>query len=56
MRRSITFFARNGMLRPKYLQLFGRYLWRRVLTRPGHRWTTAGPVVGNFLRIGFECL
>ena len=44
MLRSLTFFARNGMLRPKYLGLFGRYLWRRVLTRPGHRWTTSGPV------------
>ncbi len=42
--RSISFFSRNGMLRPKYVRLFGRYLWRRLLTRPGHQWKTSGPV------------
>jgi acetyltransferase-like isoleucine patch superfamily enzyme len=42
--RSISFFARNGMLRPKYWLLFWRYLWRRLLTRTGHRWRTDGPV------------
>lgn len=44
MFRSISFFAGNGMLRPKYARLFGRYLRRRIFTRPGHRWTTDGPV------------
>jgi len=42
--RSITFFSRNGMLRPKYWLLFWRYLWRRLLTRSGHRWKTDGPL------------
>jgi len=41
---SLSFFARNGMLKPKYIGLFGRYLRRRLFTRPGHRWATHGPV------------
>jgi acetyltransferase-like isoleucine patch superfamily enzyme len=42
--RSIRFFARNGMLTPKYALLLGRYLWRRLLTPAGWRWRTDGPV------------
>lgn len=32
------------MLTPKYARLFGRYLWRRLLTVPGRGWETDGPV------------
>ena len=32
------------MLTPKYARLFLRYLWRRLLTGAGHRWSTDGPV------------
>lgn len=32
------------MLTPKYARLFGRYLRRRLFTRPGRRWSTNGPV------------
>ena len=50
--RSISFFARNGMLRPKYALLFWRYLWRRLLTGSGHRWQTDGPLfLGPGLRL-----
>jgi len=41
---SLSSFARKGMLRPKYALLLWRYLWRRLLTRSGHRWVTDGPV------------
>lgn len=41
---SLAFFARNGMLDPKYALLFWRYLWRRLVTRAGWRWRTDGPV------------
>ncbi len=40
----IRFLARNGMLRPKYARLLGRWLRRRLLTRAGWRWRTNGPV------------
>ncbi len=30
--RSLSFFARKGMLTPKYARLLWRYLWRRFLT------------------------
>jgi len=40
----LSFAKRNRMLSPKYLLLFWRYLWRRLLTRSGHRWRTGGPV------------
>lgn len=40
----LLFARRNRMLRPKYLLLLWRYLWRRLLTRSGHRWQTDGPV------------
>ncbi|MCO5315750.1 MAG: acyltransferase [Solirubrobacterales bacterium] len=40
----LSFARRNRMLRPKYALLFWRYLWRRLLTRSGHRWQTGGPV------------
>jgi len=42
--RSLRFYARNGMLTPKYALLLGRYLRRRLLTRAGWRWRTDGPV------------
>jgi len=32
------------MLNLRYARLLWRYLWRRWLTRAGHRWTTDGPV------------
>lgn len=40
----IRFLARNQMLNLRYARLLWRYLWRRWLTRAGHRWTTDGPV------------
>jgi acetyltransferase-like isoleucine patch superfamily enzyme len=49
--RLIRFLARNRMLTPKYGRLFGRYLWRRVLTSAGRRWHTDGIV---FLGRGLE--
>lgn len=42
--RSLSFFARKGMLTPKYARLLWRYLWRRLLTVSGYRWRTDGPV------------
>ena len=44
MRSSLAFFARNGMLTPKYARLGFRWAWRRVLTHAGRRWKTDGPV------------
>ena len=41
---SLAFFARNGMLDPKYALLLWRYIWRRILTPAGWRWRTDGPV------------
>jgi acetyltransferase-like isoleucine patch superfamily enzyme len=40
----IRFLVRNGMLRPKYARLLGRWLRRRLLTPAGWRWRTDGPV------------
>jgi acetyltransferase-like isoleucine patch superfamily enzyme len=42
--RSIRFAARNGMLNHRYGRLLWRYLWRRLLTTGGRRWTTDGLV------------
>jgi len=42
--RKTRFFARNGMLTPKYGWLLLRYLRRRLLTPAGWRWRTNGPV------------
>lgn len=45
------------MLRPKYVLLFWRYLWRRLLTRSGRRWQTDGPLFlgpGLHLQTGRE--
>jgi acetyltransferase-like isoleucine patch superfamily enzyme len=39
------------MLTPKYGRLLWRYLWRRLLTRSGWRWSTAGML---FLGRGLE--
>ena len=44
MIRSIRFAARNGMLNHRYGRLLWRYLWRRLLTTGGRRWTTDGLV------------
>ena len=44
MIRTIRFWARNGMLTPKYALLLGRYLRRRLFTRAGWRWRTEGPI------------
>jgi acetyltransferase-like isoleucine patch superfamily enzyme len=49
--RSIRFLARNGMLNHRYGQLLWRYAWRRLLTRAGRRWQTAGML---FLGRGLE--
>ncbi len=51
MIRLTRFCARNGMLRPGYVLLALRYLWRRLLTRAGWRWRTDGPL---FLGSGLE--
>jgi acetyltransferase-like isoleucine patch superfamily enzyme len=39
------------MLNPQYGLLLARYLWRRLLTRAGWRWSTRGPL---FLGSGLE--
>ncbi|MEX2108645.1 MAG: acyltransferase [Solirubrobacterales bacterium] len=51
MIRTIRFCARNGMLNPQYGLLLARYLWRRLLTQAGWRWSTRGPL---FLGSGLE--
>jgi acetyltransferase-like isoleucine patch superfamily enzyme len=38
----IRFLARNKMLNRQYGRLLWRYLWRRLLTTGGRRWTTSG--------------
>ena len=40
--RLLRFCAKNGMLNSRYGRLLWRYLWRRLLTRAGRRWKTAG--------------
>ena len=55
MIRAIRFYARNGMLTPRYALLLCRWLRRRLLTRAGWRWRTDGPVFfgsGLELQIG----
>jgi acetyltransferase-like isoleucine patch superfamily enzyme len=42
--RLLRFLAANRMLNPKYGKLLWRYLWRRLLTPAGWRWSTAGMV------------
>jgi acetyltransferase-like isoleucine patch superfamily enzyme len=42
--RALRFYARNGMLTPKYGLLAARWLRRRLFTRAGWRWRTDGPV------------
>ena len=44
MRSAVAFYARNGMLTPKYARLAFRWAWRRLLTHAGRRWVTDGPV------------
>ncbi|HEX6152929.1 MAG TPA: acyltransferase [Solirubrobacterales bacterium] len=47
----LRFLARNQMLTPRYVRLFWRYLWRRLLTPAGWRWRSEGPF---FLGKGLE--
>ncbi len=47
----LRFLAQNRMLNPRYARLFWRYLWRRLLTPAGRRWTSNGPF---FLGRGLE--
>jgi acetyltransferase-like isoleucine patch superfamily enzyme len=42
--RLARFLAQNRMLTPKYARLWLRYLRRRLFTRAGWRWQTAGMV------------
>ena len=42
--RLLGFLVSNRMLNPKYGKLLWRYLWRRLLTPAGWRWSTAGMV------------
>jgi acetyltransferase-like isoleucine patch superfamily enzyme len=42
--RLVRFLAQKRMLTPKYARLLWRYLWRRLLTVAGWRWTTSGMV------------
>ncbi|HEX3174356.1 MAG TPA: acyltransferase [Solirubrobacterales bacterium] len=51
MIRALHFYARSGMLTPKYAWLALRYLRRRLLTAAGWRWRTDGPL---FLGSGLE--
>jgi acetyltransferase-like isoleucine patch superfamily enzyme len=47
----LRFLARKQMLTPRYVRLFWRYLWRRLLTPAGWRWRSEGPF---FLGKGLE--
>ena len=47
----LRFLARNRMLTPRYARLLWRYLWRRLLTTAGWRWSSDGPF---FLGRGLE--
>lgn len=38
----LRFLVRNRMLTPRYVRLFWRYLWRRLLTPAGWRWRSDG--------------
>jgi acetyltransferase-like isoleucine patch superfamily enzyme len=42
--RLLRFIVANRMLRPRYLRLLWRWLWRRFFTVAGHRWKTNGMV------------
>jgi acetyltransferase-like isoleucine patch superfamily enzyme len=42
--RRLRFLAANRMINPKYARLLGRYLWRRLFTIAGWRWSTSGMV------------
>jgi acetyltransferase-like isoleucine patch superfamily enzyme len=42
--RLARFLAAKRMLTPKYVRLLWRYLWRRLFTTAGWRWTTSGMV------------
>ena len=47
----LRFLASNRMLTPRYVRLFWRYLWRRLLMPAGRRWRSDGPF---FLGRGLE--
>jgi acetyltransferase-like isoleucine patch superfamily enzyme len=48
----LRFWARNGMLTPQYGVLVARLLWRRFLTRAGHRTDVEGMAfIGRGVRI-----
>jgi acetyltransferase-like isoleucine patch superfamily enzyme len=44
MFRTLRFVAANRMISLPYARLLGRYLWRRLLTGAGWRWSTHGPL------------
>ena len=49
------FLVRNRMLTPRYVRLFWRYLWRRLLTPAGWRWRSDGPFfLGRRLELRIE--
>jgi len=51
----LRFLARNQMLTPRYVRLFWRYLWRRLLTPAGWRWRSDGPFfLGKELELKIE--
>jgi acetyltransferase-like isoleucine patch superfamily enzyme len=51
----LRFLARNRMLRPRYARLCWRYLWRRLLTSAGWRWSSDGPFfLGKRLELKIE--
>ncbi|HYG95486.1 MAG TPA: acyltransferase, partial [Solirubrobacterales bacterium] len=51
----LRFLARNQMLTPRYVRLFWRYLWRRLLTPAGWRWRSDGPFfLGRNLELKIE--
>jgi acetyltransferase-like isoleucine patch superfamily enzyme len=51
----LHFLARNRMLTPRYVRLFWRFLWRRLLTPAGWRWRSDGPFfLGKNLELKIE--
>ena len=51
----LRFLVRNQMLTPRYVRLFWRYLWRRLLTPAGWRWRSDGPFfLGRDLELKIE--
>ena len=51
----LRFLAHNRMLTPRYVRLFWRFLWRRLLTPAGWRWRSEGPFfLGKELELKIE--